>query len=384
MDNMVNEKPEQKAITVKSNAKQVGSIIIGSVVGGVIGSVLTFSLVTAGNNGKLTFNTGANSNTQYNIENVENPVVAISETVSPSVVGIKVKYVSTGFFGALQESEGQGSGIVYSKDGYIITNYHVVEEAISNSQATLEVYFSEDNKTGYSATVVGGDELTDLAVIKLDDTNGINLVPATLGNSTDLKVGEIAVAIGNPLGLDFAGTVTGGYVSGVNREITSGGKTYNLIQTDAAINAGNSGGALVNSKGEIIGINSAKINATGVEGIGFAIPIDTAKPIIEQLIQNKKVARPYVGITGINIDKATAEKYKYPQGIYVQNVEKGSPAELAGVQRGDIIIKVDGKDITTMEELNEIKYNKNIGDKLELVVSRSNSNVDVTVVLGEE
>ncbi|MEG2275061.1 MAG: trypsin-like peptidase domain-containing protein [Clostridia bacterium] len=365
----------------RNNIKQIGGIILGSVLGGLVGSVITYSLIS-NETFKNVGNRGTNGSTEYKIQDVENPVSAIAKEVSPSIVGIKVKSVQEGFFGTLQESEGEGSGIIYSKDGYIITNYHVVEEAIKNSQSTVEVYLAND-KDSLSATVIGGDSVTDLAVIKVDKVEGKTFIPAKLGESKEVDVGDIAVAIGNPLGLEFAGTVTGGYISGVDRTITADGRSYKLMQTDAAINAGNSGGALVNSKGEIIGINSAKINATGVEGIGFAIPIDDAKPIIEELIANKKIKRPYIGIAGIEIDKETAKRYEYPEGIYVKTVEKGSPAEQAGVKVGDIIVKVENKKISKMDELNARKFEMKIGDKLKITVSRATKETELEIVLGE-
>ncbi len=370
---------EKIVINEKKNFKQIGSIVTGSIVGGIIGSVVTYSLITTGTT-QTTVKGGAS---EYKIEEVNNPVEAIAESVSPSVVGIKVKFMEASFFGSFTEAEGEGSGIAYNSDGYIITNYHVVSDAINNSQATVSVYLNGDSESAYEAEVIGGDEFTDLAVIKIDPTKA-KLTPAKIGKSADVKVGSLAVAIGNPLGLEFAGTVTGGYISGVDRKITTDGRTHSLIQTDAAINAGNSGGALVNASGEIIGINTAKIGATGVEGIGFAIPVDTAKPIIDELIKNKKVVRPYIGIGGINIDKVTSEKYKYPVGIYVQTVEKSSPAELAGIQAGDIIIKAEGEKVSTMEEINDMKYEKSVGDKFKITVYRNKKEVELTIVLGED
>ena len=364
----------------KENNNQGLNIILGSVVGGILGSVVTYSIMSNGS--IIPVKSSQISQMNYSIKEVGSPVEAIAESVSPSVVGIKVKFMQAGIFGTFAEAEGEGSGIIYSKDGYIITNYHVIEDAVDNSQATVTVYLNGNSENAHEATVIGGDEITDIAVIKLKDQN-IELVPAKLGKSEGLKVGSLAVAIGNPLGLEFAGTVTGGYISGINRNITAEGKTLNLIQTDAAINEGNSGGALVNGSGEIIGINTAKIGASGVEGLGFAIPIDTAKPIITELISNKKISRPYIGIGGVNIDNVTAEKYNMPQGIYVQEVEKSSPASLAGIKVGDIIVKADGKKVTSMEKLNEIKYEKKVGDKFNLVVKRNNKDKDIVVVLGE-
>lgn len=191
------------------------------------------------------------------------------------------------------------------------------------------------------------------------------------------------MAIGNPLGMQSS--VTGGLISALNREVTdSDGKTYKLIQTDAAINSGNSGGALVNSQGQVIGINTLKVSATGVEGMGFAIPINSAKPIFEQLIQYNKVKRPYIGISGRDLDKITASRNNLVEGIYVVSVEEYSAAEKAGIIAGDVIIKADGKEIKTMNELNEIKNTHNIGDSMTVTINRNGHEKDITITLQEQ
>ena len=237
-----------------------------------------------------------------------------------------------------------------------------------------------NDTTEYSATFVGTDDLTDLAVIKIDKTG---LTAAELGDSDSVQVGEFSMAIGNPLGMQSS--VTGGMISAVNREVTdSDGKTYKLIQTDAAINSGNSGGALVNSKGQVIGVNTLKVSATGVEGMGFAIPINSAKPIYEQLIQYNKVKRPYIGISGRDLDEITASRNNLPLGIYVVSVEDFSAAEKAGVKSGDVIIKADGKEVKTMNQLNEIKNTHDIGDKMTITVSRNGQEKERTLTLQEQ
>ena len=200
-------------------------------------------------------------------------VVEIARKVGPTVVGINTKVAMQNFFGMPTMQDGSGSGIIISSDGYVVTNNHVIEGA-----SEIKVLLSDGKE--FEAKLVGADARTDLAVLKME---GLNFPYATLGNSSELQVGELAVAIGNPLGNELAGSVTGGYISALNRSITVDDRKFNLIQTDAAINPGNSGGALVNNYGEVIGINSVKMSASGVEGIGFAIPIDEAKPIIEDL-----------------------------------------------------------------------------------------------------
>ena len=212
------------------------------------------------------------------------------------------------------------------------SSYYSLGEA-----SKISVYLYNDS-TAYEASIVGTDEETDLAVIKIDKTG---LTAAELGDSDSVAVGEFAMAVGNPLGMQSS--ITAGVISGVNREVTdSDGKTFTVIQTDAAINSGNSGGALVNSQGQVIGINTLKVSATGVEGMGFAIPINSAKPIYEDLIQYNKVRRPYIGISGRDLDQATAQRNNLVEGVYVVSVEEFSAAEKAGIKAGDVIIRADG------------------------------------------
>ena len=377
-------KVEMKYFVEKKNSvdgKQVGALLLG-LTGGVIGGVLATTLVldakgidkvqTNVSNGGGVTNSVV---TSYNFATVENPVVAISKQVGPSVVGIKVTYKAQTFFGSTQ-AEGEGSGIVYSKEGYIITNYHVVEEAIKSKDAKVEVLLASGDTL--AATVIGGDAVTDIAVVKVEAGK---LTAAEFGDSDGVEVGELAVAIGNPLGQEFAGSVTVGYISAVNRTMTAEGTTYNLIQTDAAINSGNSGGPLVSSSGKVIGINTAKIAATGVEGMGFSIPINEALPIVEELITNKKIARPYIGIGGVEINEEDAKRYDLVPGVYVQTVDIKSAAEEAGIRRGDVIVEVEGKKVASIAEINVIKNKKKVGDKLTVKLYRDGEYKTVTVTL---
>ena len=373
-----------KRIYIKEN-KTKGSniflVLIVALISGVLGSVITVITLKYAINPKSSENNIVSlTDTKYEIEKVENPVVAIAKEAGPSIVGIEVESITQGIFGN-SSSSSEGSGIVYSEDGYIVTNYHVVEDAINDTNSKIYVTLP-DSEDSIEARIVGGDETTDLAVIKIEKTG---LKCAKFGDSSNLNVGEMAVAIGNPLGQEFAGSVTVGYISALNRKVTTDGRTYKLIQTDAAINPGNSGGALVNSNGEVIGINTVKIASssigTSVEGLGFAIPSNDAKPIIEELIKNKKIVRPYIGISGINIDYATARRNNIPEGVYVADVVTNSPASKAGIQKGDVIIGIEGKDITTMEELNEVKNTKSIGDKVTLKIYRQDGEIEVSVTL---
>lgn len=358
--------------------KQIGALFLG-ITGGVIGGVLSTLIVMDINKDEANVNTGLSSTnstvTSYNFATVENPVVAISRQVGPSVVGVRVSYTAHTFFGST-EAEGEGSGIIYSKDGYIITNYHVIEEAMTNSSAKVSVILSTGDVL--EAKVVGGDAVTDVAVIKVEKTG---LTAAEFGDSEAIEVGELAVAIGNPLGQEFAGSVTVGYISALNRTITSSGTTYNLIQTDAAINSGNSGGPLVSSSGKVIGINTAKISATGVEGMGFSIPINEALPIVEELITNKKVTRPYIGISGVAIDEIDAKRYNLVEGVYVQSVEIKSPAELGGLRQGDVITEVNGTKVLSVPEINVIKNKLKAGDKINIKVYRDKEYKELTITL---
>ena len=278
-----------------------------------------------------------------------------------------------------------GSGIIISEDGYILTNNHIVSNTSSDSfyevsEATKVTVTLFNDTTEYEAKIVGKDEQTDLAVIKIEKTG---LPKAEFADSDNIKVGEFAMAVGNPLGMQSS--ITCGVISAVNREITdTDGKTFTLIQTDAAINAGNSGGALVNSEGQVIGINTLKLQGEGIEGMGFAIPINSTEDITSQLIQYSKVRRPYIGITGVDVDEKTAKAYNLVVGAYVKDIDDFSAAEKAGLKIGDIIIEADGKKITTMDELNEIKNSHQIGDEMKVKVNRNGEEKELTITLGEQ
>ncbi len=339
--------------------------------------------------------TGTTSNL-VSLSNYSNTAVFAANKILPSIVGIEVTYTATSnsFFGFGQPTTSTatatGSGIIISEDGYILTNNHVVDSSSSSSSysyydlsdaTSIKIKLNTDIYGSYAvfdAKIVGKDSQTDLAVLKIDKSG---LTAAEFANSDEAVVGEFVMAVGSPLGLDT--TVTTGIISAVNREVESEGNKYKCIQTDAAINSGNSGGALVNSDGKVIGINTLKLSGSGVEGIGFAIPINSTLDIIDELIEHNKVLRPYIGITGINLDETTAKKYNLVIGIYVKSVSEFSPAEKAGLKNGDVIIKADGKSISTMDELNELKNSHKIGDTMTLVVNRDGKEKDLTVTLAE-
>lgn len=333
-----------------------------------------------------TTSTSAQDSSEKNLVNISdysNTSISVAKKVLPSIVGITVTYQVNTLFGGSGTSEATGSGIIISEDGYIVTNNHVISTSNNSSyfqitEATgIKVNLYGDSQS-YDATVVGNDSYTDLAVLKIEKTG---LTPAVLGDSSDLQVGEFVMAIGNPVGMDYS--VTQGIVSAINREVTVDGTTYNAIQTDAAINEGNSGGALVNANGEVIGINTLKLSGTGIEGIGFAIPISSTTSVIDQLIQYKTVKRPYIGIAGSQIDSTIAKRYNLHEGINVEEVEKDSPAEKAGIQQSDIIIKIEGKEVKSVNELNQVKNTYNIGDTVTLTIVRNSQEMDVKVTLAE-
>jgi len=322
-----------------------------------------------------------NSDAYKKIEIIQSdtPVTAIAEKVSPSIVGIRSTSTMQDFFFGVREVPGEGSGIIIRSDGYIMTNNHVIENALeagSNNLARgskIEVVLPNQVDKSYPATVVGRDTKTDLAVIKID-LDG--LPAAELGNSDELKVGELAVAIGNPGGLEYMGSVTVGVISGLNRKLkTENGKEFNLIQTDASINPGNSGGALVNSRGQVIGVNTVKIAATGYEGLGFAIPINKAKEVTDSLIQHKYVkGRPFLGVSiDPRFNEQIAKQYNVPMGLLVADVVPLSGAYRAGIQRGDIITKFDGEKVKSFDELEELKNKHKPGDVVEVEIYRSDA-----------
>lgn len=304
-------------------------------------------------------------------------VPEIVKKAKPSVVGISAVFT--------EKTGGTGTGIIISSDGYVVTNAHVVRthsDSVYILAGKVTVVTSDNEE--YPAEIVGTDPRTDLAVLKINSA-GKKLVPAEFGDSRKLSEGELAVAIGNPLGFELYGSVTCGIVSALNRQITIEEYEMTLIQTDAAINPGNSGGPLLNSCGQVIGINSSKIISDYAEGLGFAIPITSAKPIIDELIQNGYVTgRARIGISGEDVGESNADYYGLPEGVYVRYIEKNSAAEACGIEVGDIIISADGEKVRTMRELNEIKEGFSSGEKLALTIFRDGENIEITVTLDEE
>ncbi len=386
-----------KKDTTRKKSNNFGKIVFVPFLSGIVGATLVvgtcFGVPSIRERivgrtylkGTTSTSAGTSSDNPLNLINIadySNTSIAVAEKVLPSVVGITVTYQVSSIFGS-SEGKATGSGIIISEDGYILTNNHVISSEntasyYAISEATNIKINLYNDETFYDATVVGTDPYTDLAVLKIEKEG---LIPATIGNSDTSKVGEYVMAVGNPLGMDYS--VTTGIISAINREVQSDGTTYLAIQTDAAINSGNSGGALVNANGEVIGINTMKLAGNGIEGIGFAIPISSTTSIIEQLIENKEVKRPYIGISGSSVDTTLTEKYNVPQGIYVEDVEKDSPAEKAGLQKGDIIKKFENTDVKSVNELNRVKNTHSIGEKVKLTIIRNNEEKEIEIELGE-
>lgn len=361
------------------------------VVGGVLAAVMLFSAGTiAGGllNRPISGGSTGGSGVQSQQLPVDTPKVSISGAntavssgdngltgdeiyakVSPSIVSIISDSMYTG-------NEASGSGIIMTQDGYIITNNHVVVDADK-----VTVVLGDGEK--YQAEVIGLDDKTDLAVLKIEPDR--KLEPAEFGDSTKLKVGERAYAIGSPGGIQLQNSFTGGFISAINRDITIDDRVMTLIQTDASINPGNSGGALINQYGQVIGVTSAKLGISYYEGLGFAIPMSTAKPIIDELIAYGKVlGRPAIGISGRNVTEQMSQYYEVPQGLQVAYVDPRSDAYTKGVKRNDIITGINGKETKSMTEINAIKDTLKAGDSITLNIYRAGKTLDITIKLMDE
>ena len=317
--------------------------------------------------------TVSNANSPVSVDNIPQegalPLQDIYEKNIPSVVSISCSYSG---------GSSTGTGVILSADGYIVTNSHVVEGA-----QIIDVLLS-DGRT-LQAALVGMDTVSDLAVLHV---SADDLIPAVLGDSTALRVGDVVVAIGDPLGIELRGTMTDGIVSAINRDVDVGGRTMSLIQTNAALNSGNSGGPLINCYGQVIGINTMKMgdsmSSGGVEGLGFAIPSTTVSDIVNQLIEKGYVSgRPHLGIEGEAISSFYQFYYRLPKGLFITAVETGSSADKVGLEAGDILISLDGVDITSSHVLETLLYKYVPGDTVEAVVYRSGKQYSVTLTVGE-
>lgn len=306
---------------------------------------------------------------------VNETAAAIYELAKQQVVGIQTDITYYNIFGQSTAASVSGSGVIITEDGYILTNYHVVEDAYEGGYDVTVMMYDE---TTYEAEIIGFDKDNDLALLKIE-ASGLNA--AQLGDSDELTVGQIVYAVGNPLG-ELSYTMTSGIVSATNRTITTESDVaMNVFQIDAAVNSGNSGGPVYNSLGQVIGIVSAKYASTGVEGIGFAIPITDAAHIANQILEYGYVAdRAYLGITTATVTSVIAETYDMVEGAYVNAVNEGSAAEAAGIQKGDVIVALDGQEVAGSSELTSMLKQYHAGDTATITVSRSGENVDLTVV----
>ena len=377
--------PKQKK-NKKKGAFGAGTVIAAALLAAVIGAgsgiaAVTLSSKNGSNTSSPITSSVSGSNVNINIdETVESVVEAVAKKVTPSVVGIRTTTSVRSFFGSSNESTGEGSGVVYSADGYIITNYHVISGAVTNkSGSKIDVFTDTLDSDSYEATVVGYNISTDLAVIKI---NAKGLTPAEFSDSSKLKVGQYVITVGNPGGLEFMDSVTYGVISGLNRVVSSD-SDVKLIQTDAAINPGNSGGALVNTKGQLVGINSSKIVSEEFEGMGFAIPSNTVAKICKNIIEKQNDPEPYLGISvSEKYNSSVLKYYGYPSGAVVSSVADGSPADNAGLAKGDIITEFGGTEITEYSMLESLLQKCKPGDQVSVKIYRSGRYYSTTVTIG--
>lgn len=382
-----NNYTEIKEEKVKKNKggmrKRIASyIIVGAIcstLGGVASGVVTMNIMK---NATATLtpkaanaNSSSDSKTKLITTNSTEilTIPEIVKKVSSSVVAISTKSASanSGFGWQTTPQEGVGTGIIFNEEGYILTNYHVISGA-----QNIKVMLSDGKEV--SAKVINYDAAADVAVIKLDGSVKVPGV-AEFGDSDMLEVGESVVAIGNPLGKEFLGSVTAGVVSAINRQVSVENKDLKFIQTDAAINPGNSGGPLVNSKGQVIGINTAKIGQEGVEGLGFAIPINTVNPKMENLV--KPILK--IGISCRDITEDISKEYNIPVGVYITQIQEFSAAEKAGIMQGDIIVQFGGQKVKTVEEINKIKGTHKAGDVVKVELVRNGKTIKLDLTLSE-
>ena len=378
----------------KFNGKRVARSAVALVLAAAMGFAGGFVGAKFGGSGKVVIQQVAPSSTADSASGSDSSITAasssgssltteqVADLVSPSVVVItteQVVYSQWSWYGQNQVESGAGSGVINSSDGYILTCAHVVDGA-----STITVTIGDKD---YTATLVGEDTTSDIAVIKIDADG---LTPATVGNSDSLKVGQSVMAVGNPLG-ELGGTVTGGMISALNRSVTIQGSssvnTMSLIQMDASVSPGNSGGGLFNMNGELVGIVNAKSSSSDAEGLGFAIPINDAIKVAQELLENGYVTgRPYLGITYLAVtDAQTASQLGVnAYGVYVVEVVKGGPAEKAGLQAGDRIVSVDGTEIASKDDLGTLMQKHAAGDTLSITIARDGQMQTVNVTLGEK
>ena len=371
-----NDNSKNKKVKKKSGFKRGIALVAGAVIVAILGGAIGAGGVYYAFKNSIPVSTlENNSNTSVNPpafkgEDGELTVPQVVEKVTPAVVGVSTKSLVRDQFFNVKEQEGLGSGFIINEDGYVVTNYHVI-----NGAQEVKVIFSDGKEV--NAKVVNYDAERDIAVIKITDDVKMPGI-AQLGDSSTVKAGEEVIAIGNPLGKEFSSTVTKGIVSSPNRKMkTENGNVLDYIQTDAAINPGNSGGPLINSKGEVIGINTAKKVGEDIEGIGFAIPINEVKTRLGSL--SKPILK--LGITARTVTPELAKENKLKEGVYVVGVQEFSPAEKAGLKIGDLIVEFGGKRVKTLEELNQVKSQYNDGDSVPVEIIRDGKKVNLNLTL---
>lgn len=356
--------------------------ILGGAIGGGTVWLLTHNNTTsAGGSSSTTIQQGRHENVTVDINEIETgKLMTAAEVYAKNVnstVGIQTSITSTNLWGQQTTSAASGSGFILTADGYIVTNYHVIQNANS---VTVSTY----GGASYNAKIVGYDESNDLAVLKIEATG---LSPVVLGSSEKLNVGDTVLAIGNPLG-ELTFSLTTGVVSALNREVTfSGGTVMDLLQTDCAINSGNSGGALFNLYGEVVGITNAKYSGSSssgasIDNIAFAIPIDSVRAIVESIIEKGYYAKPVIGVSVTDVDE-NSRQLGIPAGAWVKEVTAGGAAEAAGIQANDVITAINGTEISGVSDLKRILAKASAGDELSLAIWRKNQSLTLTVVVRE-
>ena len=380
----VHEEPEPPKPRKKKGGKLVALCLVCAIVGGIAGGAGVAAATGSFSKDQSTIYEGTRPTTVVDVSNVtgKEPLTApeIYATYVGSTVGITTEIVTTNGWGQPVSQAAAGSGFVITEDGYILTNYHVIEDADS-----IQVSFVDG--TTYDATLVGGESENDIAVLKIDATG---LTPVIIGDSDNVKVGEQVVAIGNPLG-ELTFSMTSGIVSAKDRSITmENGEVMNMIQTDTAINSGNSGGPLFDMYGQVIGITSAKLSGSSsssatIEGLGFAIPINDIKDMVTDIMENGYVTgKPYMGITVSTVPESISERYGMSQGALVESVDESSCAAKAGLEKGDIITAMDGKTVISSAELVEAKKNYKAEDTVTLEVERNGEKLELTLTFDED
>ncbi|NLY20150.1 MAG: trypsin-like serine protease [Tissierellia bacterium] len=365
--------------------------IIGSLIGGYVGSYFTAKSYEGNNDNTIqsTTNSG-NPNAVTKVVEINDVVAEVAENTLDSVVGITTKSIAQDILLRPVEVQGTGSGIIVDSRGYILTNNHVVANAsggssITQSGVSNDITVVLNDKTTLEAQVLWTDPQIDLAILKVESDTPLK--PAVLGDSDALRIGEQAIAIGNPFSLDFGGTVTGGYISGLNRSVTTSdiGIMENLIQTDASINSGNSGGPLLNAKGEVIGVNTLKLGSG--ENMSFSIPINIAKPIIEEVIETGTFKSVKLGVTVVDVETYQSVfqvDLSAEHGVLLVEILKGSPAENAGLQANDIIVGIDDRAVNDRDMLTKALYNYSDGEEATLKIIRGGEEMEVNIVLSSK